>query len=138
MKRVGKVKITYELLEAALQLSKGNKITRTHDCSLFESDEALWVRITGPDMPEVQEGMEIPLVDLPRQEYDYEEINLLKKRPRKIKVNFDLPTEEDINNLFKAINDTVNLGFSNEEVKTIKSIKQIYKNKETNKNLLNI
>ena len=101
VKKAGRVLITYELLEAALQLDKKHKITRTHDCSLFESNESLWIRITGPDMPVVSEGSEIPVVDLPVQQSEPEE-QYLTYTVNNIMTNEE--TDKFLSDLVKQIN----------------------------------
>ena len=65
-KRAGKVKLTYEALEDALNLKKGHRIERTFDSSYtFKDEDIIFLKISGPDMPEQKEGEDLQVVDLP-------------------------------------------------------------------------
>jgi len=65
-RKVGKVKLTYTLLEQALQMDKKHKIEKIQD-SNFDEDEIFWIKVSGPDMPIIAEGQEMSTVDLPLQ-----------------------------------------------------------------------
>jgi len=61
--RIGRLKVTYELLRQVLELPAGTKILRVSDPDGQISRDTFEIRVADdPDLPEVGDGEEIPEV----------------------------------------------------------------------------